>query len=362
MLPTAEALFSGSIDKTIRWWNPQRGTLVATLRGHTGPVWYLQATQKSLYSGGDDRTVRQWDLRTGSLQATFPHSGPVRCLLVAHGALYSGADDATLLRCGLREPGATDARAREALRAHTGNITCLLDQDGELYSGAEDGMVVKWEAGSSTPVRAFEGHTNWITCLLCMRGVLFSGSRDATIKSWDTVTGTLLGNLQGHTRGVTCLLPIEEALMSGSADRTIRLWSPPRGELLAIVECRTGITCLLHAGASLYCGLARSYPMRFLPPRIPKIEQHSAFAQPLAQVWPGREIKQEVTLEELPCTTRRKEDGEEELGADACRRRDVPGMREMELEWTGGSEDDQWPATAPSEPHLPTAPPCLSHV
>jgi hypothetical protein len=56
---------SGSSDGTIKAWNTQDGSLIATGEGHTRDAWALGVTQSPdvlIVSGSFDRTLRVWDL------------------------------------------------------------------------------------------------------------------------------------------------------------------------------------------------------------------------------------------------------------------------------------------------------------
>jgi hypothetical protein len=70
----ASALSSGqSNDHIIQIWNPLSGTLLLTLKGHTGVVRALELTNdgRFLASGSMDKTVRLWNSSTGELVETL---------------------------------------------------------------------------------------------------------------------------------------------------------------------------------------------------------------------------------------------------------------------------------------------------
>jgi len=54
-------LVSGSLDNTIKIWNPTTGALIQTLTGHTNPVKALTVLQNgNLVSGSEDYTIKIW--------------------------------------------------------------------------------------------------------------------------------------------------------------------------------------------------------------------------------------------------------------------------------------------------------------
>ena len=66
-------LASGSGDRTIKLWNLETKTEIATLRGHNGYVRSVAFNHNGtiLASGSDDRTIKLWNLETKTEIATL---------------------------------------------------------------------------------------------------------------------------------------------------------------------------------------------------------------------------------------------------------------------------------------------------
>jgi WD40 repeat protein len=71
--PDGKQLASGSIDNTIKLWDPTTGELRQTLEGHCGSVLSVTFSPdgKQLASGSSDNTTKLWDSTTGELWQTL---------------------------------------------------------------------------------------------------------------------------------------------------------------------------------------------------------------------------------------------------------------------------------------------------
>ena len=71
--PNGKLLASGSLDRTVKLWSIQDGSLLRTLEGHTSRVSSVafSANGKLLASGSVDNTVKLWTAKDGSLVRTL---------------------------------------------------------------------------------------------------------------------------------------------------------------------------------------------------------------------------------------------------------------------------------------------------
>lgn len=70
---------SGSYDRQLVWWDPEKGEPIRTVEAHQGWVRDLIATpdQAFLVSAGDDMLVKVWDSQTGRLVRTLQGHAPL---------------------------------------------------------------------------------------------------------------------------------------------------------------------------------------------------------------------------------------------------------------------------------------------
>lgn len=66
-------IISGSWDNTIKIWNFETGSEIATLSSHSDPVTsvVLSPDDKYIVSSSEDRSIKIWNLETASLITTL---------------------------------------------------------------------------------------------------------------------------------------------------------------------------------------------------------------------------------------------------------------------------------------------------
>ncbi|KAJ5159311.1 uncharacterized protein N7500_008962 [Penicillium coprophilum] len=235
--PDGQLLASGSGDKTIQLWDPVTDDLQQTLKGHLGLVQSVafSPNNRLLASGSNDRTVRLWDPVTGNLQQALKgHSKLVQSVTFSPDGqlLASGSNDKTIR---LWDPVTGDLQ--QTLRGHSDSVQSVaFSPDGRLLaSGSNDKTIRLWNPVTGDLQQTLEGHLGWIQSVAFSPDsqLLASGSGDKTIQLWNPVTGDLqqtpkdrLGSVQSVT-----FSPNGRLLASGAWDKTIRLWDPVTGNL-----------------------------------------------------------------------------------------------------------------------------------
>jgi len=239
-------LASSSGDSTIKIWNPNTGSLVYTLTGHTSDVLTsVILPNGNLASSSADNTVKIWNPNTGSLLYTLTgHQYEVlKLATLSNGNLASCSYDSTVK---IWNPNA--GALVYTLTGHTSWVTSLVAlQNGNLASGSEDSTIKIWDPNTGTLIYTLTGHTSWVTSLVTLlNGNLATGSTDSTIKIWDPNTGTLVYSLIEHSGGVKTLVILSNGnLVSGSEDSTIKIWDPNTGTLIYTLKGHTNVVYTL---------------------------------------------------------------------------------------------------------------------
>ena len=231
-------LTAGS-DKTLKLWNPYRGTHLKTYMGHGHEVLDAAGSCDNgrVLSCGSDKAVIVWEVSSGRvLNKWRSHAAAVTCCRFNEDSslALSGSVDGTVK--------AFDCRSRrlepiQTLDEATDSVTALQVTDHEIVTGSADGRVRRYDLRNGQLTTDTVGDS--VTCVTLSRDgqCLLVGCMDATVKLLDRETGELLNEFTGHVNKQyplgSCLDAADAHVLSGSEDGAVHCWDLVSGKLTA---------------------------------------------------------------------------------------------------------------------------------
>ena len=218
-------------------------TTAATHRGTTGAAARVVRWRRdglALFSGSDDKCVRYWDLGTGQLLTTIPqaHGDYVRCgttnPAAASEMFVSGSYDHTLKLWDMRGRGGGGGGSNRPVASfdHGSPVeACVVLPGGSLLVSAGTDTIKIWDllgggGEGKGPLHSFSNHAKTITSLTIDRqgSRLLSASLDGHVKVYDLQTYDVLHSLRfsGPLLSVG-LSPNKGKLVVGKADGSLSI-------------------------------------------------------------------------------------------------------------------------------------------
>ena len=191
-------IISGSVDSTIKLWEPTSGRLVHQIN-HPGGISYLDLNKDAQYivTGSYDRKVRLWNTNGTLLKEFAGHQGTVWTVAFS--------DDAT-----------------------------------KIASSGDDAEIRIWDIASGQLLRTLKGHDRivWSVKFSPDGTMLASASFDFTVKLWNVADGKVLWDNRQHTETVVDLAFSHDGriLASTSDDKTIKLWNVNEKSLIRTMK------------------------------------------------------------------------------------------------------------------------------
>ncbi|XP_038626668.1 WD repeat domain-containing protein 83 isoform X1 [Tachyglossus aculeatus] len=316
-------------DKSLKLWNPHKGTLLKTYNGHGYEVLDAHGSfdNSHLCSCSSDKTVVLWDVSTGQVVRKFRgHAGVVNCVQFNEEAtvILSGSID-TSIRCW-------DCRSRrpdpiQIMDEAKDGVSSVKVSDHEILAGSVDGHMRRYDlrmgelhadyVGSKYP-RGKRGRKRlvgaqgppelrhlpaawplgpepaWIrphlgllvpgpvtsVCFSKDGQCVLASSLDSTLRLLDKDTGEMLGEYSGHKNLACkldcCLSEQDTHVGSGSENGKVYFWDLVEGSLALTLPVGGGVVqslafhpsepCLLTASeGNVQCWQADSYTAQEIP-------------------------------------------------------------------------------------------------
>jgi WD40 repeat protein len=279
--PDRTRLLTGSIgSNTLRLWNPDTGTLIATLRdgeavfssfspdgttvrttnskGKITRLWAAETgtlistvqhdagwgTSSQLSPNGanlltvnvNDKTVRLWDTRTGRVLVNISEGD----------GIYSIAFSPDSQRVAIGSNGYARLRHTQTgeliatLGGHHGRIQqVVFSADGtRLLTGWGDTTARLWNAQTGAPIAVFGGAQYSVRPVFSKDGRrILAKSEDKMIRIWQADSGDPISEFPGE--GFARLAPDGTRVVTSSDERITRLWDADSGKIIAAFPSHT---------------------------------------------------------------------------------------------------------------------------
>ena len=243
---TGAYCLTGGKDRSMRLWNPTRGTLVAEYTGgHAHDVRSVACSGANdrIASCGGDRQVFLYDVQTGRIVRKFRghDARNVNAVSFADKAsdsvVFSGGYDATVRAWDCRS---SSIDAIQVLKDFKDSVTSLVVHEYDVIAASVDGSVRTFDVRTGEVVTDTLGPP--VTCVNLSSDAqcILAGLLESKIALLDRGSGELLAQYKGHANRqfkVESLLTHDDAyVVSGSEDGKVYFWDLVESEIAESVQ------------------------------------------------------------------------------------------------------------------------------
>ena len=178
-------------------------------------------------SGSVDGTVRRWNPDTGQqIGPTIETGSWVNAIKYSPQSdkIATGGDDSMIRVCS------KDGKLLIEIKGHNNSVHSLCwSKDGaHIFSGSEDGTIRKWQLIDGKEVFVLRGHTHPVTsiCVSLDECHLVSASADCSVPIWNLETNLQVGNPLLHDDELSTVVICSDGryIASAGLDTKIYIW------------------------------------------------------------------------------------------------------------------------------------------
>ncbi len=275
--PNDKFLASASADNTIKIWDVATGRVTRTLTGHVMHVHSVAFSPdgKLLASGSGDQQAKLWDFATGRELRTFTagpdeHKGMgIKVAFTRDGAtLATGGDTVKLwdVKTG------NELKAIKTSPKLSPETPAVFSYDGK-YLATGGNSVTLWELSTGKAIRTLPGRASSLS--FSSDGELLSGSDMMEITVWNINSGQVVQKWEGPQQGNNTVTfgPDGKTLASGNSDHTVTLWEALTGRELQVLRGHVGAVHALGLSSDgrvlahgIFGGVGRSDTLKLWDP------------------------------------------------------------------------------------------------
>jgi WD40 repeat protein len=241
---SGETLISGSVDGTIRWWDPDSGysmQLPSTRQRDSVQAVAFRPGTFGVMSCSAQGGIQLWDnlglaIPIGNQQdrvnaVDFSPDG---------NTLAYGSKDDTIQMWEV-----DNGKQAHDLRQPAGVGWLAYSPDGtSIASAGWDGKIYIWDANSGEPKRQIDTHTSEVAAVAYSPDGhhIVSADADKNLQLWDSDTGDSVGPpMKGHTGEPEAVAFSKNGklIVSGADDKTIRIWNAETSREIAKLDGHT---------------------------------------------------------------------------------------------------------------------------
>ena len=227
--PNSQAIVTGNLDKTIRFWDTSANPIGQILKGHNGEVFYVTFNSDGKFILSKDFSeARLWDA-IGHLKLSF-----LTGLNIGMNVIAFSPDNKTIVTSYFDSIQLWDAQGKaigKPFRKSIGNegndVSLAFSPNGEIIASSNTiGTIRLWDASGNligSPLKG-PGGSNYVAFGSDSKTLVVGGGK--TIQLWD-VSGKPIGQpFQGQTENVSSIAfsSDNKTIISGDRKGIIRFW------------------------------------------------------------------------------------------------------------------------------------------